>query len=45
MTVTFVLSLAAPLLTGVAALLSAGFVARGMAEAAEVQPSPDLRTW
>lgn len=45
MTSTLVLSLAAPLLTGVIALLWAGFVARGISDAAEVQTAPDLRTW
>ncbi|MCJ2020737.1 hypothetical protein MKK84_25465 [Methylobacterium sp. E-065] len=45
MTSTLVLSIAAPLVTGVIALLWAGFVARGMDEVAKVQPTPDLRTW
>jgi hypothetical protein len=45
MTLTLVLGVAARLLTGVAAMLWAGFVAQGMSEAVEVQPAPDLRTW
>lgn len=45
MTLTLVLSVAAPLLTGVAAVLWAGFVAQGTSEVFEVQLAPDLRTW
>lgn len=45
MTLSLVLSIAAPLLTGVAALLWAGFVAPGMDERPEASAVRDLRTW
>ncbi|GJE13990.1 hypothetical protein [Methylobacterium longum] len=45
MTIILILSVAAPLVTGVTSLLWAGFVARGMSEVVEIQSTLDLRTW
>jgi hypothetical protein len=44
-TLSLVLSITAPLLTGVAALLWAGFVAPALDEPPEAGASRDLRTW
>jgi len=45
MTLTLVLSGAALIGSSVAALLSAGYIARGLGNVAKAQPAPDLRTW
>ncbi|MCJ2093935.1 hypothetical protein MKK67_15750 [Methylobacterium sp. J-072] len=45
MTLSLVLSITAPLLTGVAALLWAGFVAPALDALPEAAPPRDLRTW
>ncbi|MGU3330828.1 hypothetical protein ACLBXJ_28830 [Methylobacterium mesophilicum] len=45
MTLSLVLSITAPLLTGVGALLWAGFVAPCLDEAPEAGARRDLRTW
>ena len=45
MTLNLVLSFTAPLVTGVAALLWAGFVAPGLDDQPEATAPPDLRTW
>ncbi|WP_200905712.1 hypothetical protein [Methylobacterium sp. ARG-1] len=45
MTLSLVLSITAPLLTGVAALLWAGFVAPSLEELPETAAPRDLRTW
>ncbi|CAA2158292.1 hypothetical protein WYO_0326 [Methylobacterium sp. GXF4] len=44
-TLSLVLSITAPLLTGVAALLWAGFVAPALDELPETAAPRDLRTW
>ncbi|AYO81841.1 hypothetical protein [Methylobacterium brachiatum] len=44
-TLSLVLSITAPLLTGVAALLWAGFVAPSLEELPETAAPRDLRTW
>ena len=44
-TLSLVLSITAPLLTGVGALLWAGFVAPGLDEVPDTPSRRDLRTW
>lgn len=44
-TLSLVLSITAPLVTGVAALLWAGFVAPALTELPDPSASRDLRTW
>jgi len=45
MNMSLIFSVAAPLVTGIASLLWAEYVGRGMNEDAEINSTSDLRTW